>query len=272
MSGLKETQKKNCNRCRAFSESGCKLGYTKEGAIPKEPCLKPLTMAEIKQAEELRKTATSPCESESAKGTMVQETTRVVYLVDTENVGRSFIPLLMEPEDDATYILFCTEHSPLVPLALLPKVTKNLEQFQFIECCTPGQNALDFQLISYMGYLMKEAPTTKYVVLSKDMGYDSAIRFWQLRGYDVKRREPVPYTMGKESLTAGSINEQTTKALFIENGIAEVDAAELVAIITAHRKNKSAIYQECIKKFGQEKGINIYKSQKEIISLICLGV
>ena len=53
--------------------------------------------------------------------------------------------------------------------------------------CYPGKNGLDFQLVSYLGYLLKSAGKTEYIIISNDMGYDCVIHFWKEQGYKVSR-------------------------------------------------------------------------------------
>lgn len=79
------------------------------------------------------------------------------------------------------------------------------------EECYEGTNALDFQLVSYMGYLMGRNDThsennssatpivtdtadvsaascaDEYIIMSNDTGYDPAVRFWKDKGYAVRR-------------------------------------------------------------------------------------
>ena len=65
-----------------------------------------------------------------------------------------------------------------------------------------GTNALDFQLVSYMGYLMgcagsfsenkcdaasAESCADEYIIMSNDTGYDPAVRFWKDKGFAVRR-------------------------------------------------------------------------------------
>ena len=41
------------------------------------------------------------------------------------------------------------------------------EHLEFIKCAK-GTNALDFQLVSYVGYLMKTGVKTRYIIVSND--------------------------------------------------------------------------------------------------------
>ena len=261
---MTKSLKKNCNNCRARTEEGCALGYACQNNIPTEACLKPQTIAEFETARRIRNGEALPAEAATTEPETAPQKT---YLVDTENIGRTFIPMLMNPEPNASYIMFCSEHSPMLPLSTLPKIKANLEVFQFIECCTPGQNALDFQLISVMGYLLHKTPKNQYIVVSKDTGYDPAIRFWKQHGFDIKRfepSEPPAEHIAKKNPTkeniAKALREANVNSIYIDN---------MTEIIFGHKKNKSAIYQEFIKQFGQEHGTTLYKNNKAIINVLC---
>ena len=47
--------------------------------------------------------------------------------------------------------------------------------------------SLDFQLVSYLGFLMKTGAKTQYIIISNDTGYDAMIRFWSDRERNVSR-------------------------------------------------------------------------------------
>ena len=62
----------------------------------------------------------------------------------------------------------------------------HLDQMELIPCNT-GRNGLDFQLSSYLGYLLRSSTKTQYIILSKDTGYDPLIQFWKEKGVDIAR-------------------------------------------------------------------------------------
>ena len=132
-----------------------------------------------------------------------------VYLVDTENIGSAWIKLLELVTKQDDLILFYTEHSPAVSYQDLQRVLEYTDRFEFIHCYA-GRNGLDFQLVTYLGYLLKSAPKTDYVVVSNDMGFDTVIKFWTERDKRVTR------------LTATKINFEYNKLKKSESG-AEVD-------------------------------------------------
>lgn len=112
--------------------------------------------------------------------------TKKVYLVDTENVGSTWKDLLPAKTGTDQILLFFTENSPYVSYTDLQLILQFPDRFEMIKC-NPGKNGLDFQLVSYLGYLLKAASKANYVIVSNDCGFDAVVKFWQERGMSVSR-------------------------------------------------------------------------------------
>lgn len=93
---------------------------------------------------------------------------------------------LSAPEDKI--IVFHTKNSPHMAYASVIELLQSNRSIQF-EKCYEGNNGLDFQLISYLGYLMKDdaIQDSEFIVMSNDTGFDCAVRFWRDRGFPVNR-------------------------------------------------------------------------------------
>lgn len=111
---------------------------------------------------------------------------RKVYMVDTENVSSSWRMMLADMTRNDVLYLFYTEHSPGIGYADFKEIIESEMKPELISCY-PGKNGLDFQLVSYLGYLLKSAGKTEYIIISNDMGYDCVIHFWKEQGYKVSR-------------------------------------------------------------------------------------
>ncbi len=112
------------------------------------------------------------------------------YLVDSENVNDNWLMLLDLAAGEDEIIIFYTKNSPHMSYMSVVKLLGNTTQKITFEECFEGNNALDFQLISYMGYLMSEASLgdgTEYIVMSNDTGFDAAVKFWKKKGFAVRR-------------------------------------------------------------------------------------
>lgn len=111
---------------------------------------------------------------------------KTTYLIDTENVGSVWKALLDRMDGQDKLLLFYTENSPGISYADLQSLLTSGKSFEFFSCHT-GKNGLDFQLISYLGYLLHSWPKSRLVVLSDDTGYDPALQFWTEKGFEVQR-------------------------------------------------------------------------------------
>lgn len=59
-----------------------------------------------------------------------------------------------------------------------------------IDCCSgkAKKNALDFQLVSYLGYMISKQDRQRYVIVSNDSGFDPVVEFWKtFLNIDVER-------------------------------------------------------------------------------------
>ena len=110
------------------------------------------------------------------------------YLVDSENVNDNWLMLLDLSDETDKIIVFYTKNSPHMSYSSVIKLLGCTREIKFEEC-NEGNNALDFQLISYLGYLMKneELKDSEFIVMSNDTGYDPAVNFWKKRGFPVNR-------------------------------------------------------------------------------------
>ena len=116
------------------------------------------------------------------------------YLIDSENVGDFWIPLLEIPADQAELIVFYTKNSPHMSYDSLIRLKESDRKVIFIKCYE-GTNALDFQLCSELGYCIARNENDDFIIVTNDTGYDAAVKYWRRKEYSVKR------IAGKDSRT-----------------------------------------------------------------------
>lgn len=124
------------------------------------------------------------------------------FLVDSENVNDNWLMLFDMADEDDEIIVFYTKKSPHMSYMSVIRLMENNSINVRFEECYEGTNALDFQLVSYMGYLMgcagsfsenkcdaasAESCADEYIIMSNDTGYDPAVRFWKDKGFAVRR-------------------------------------------------------------------------------------
>lgn len=110
------------------------------------------------------------------------------FLVDVENVGSYWIDyLLLGNFSPLKVLLFFSEPGPRLSYFDLCRIEKGRFDFSCF-LCEKGENALDFQLSTYLGFLLASARSgERFIILSNDHGYDVACRFWRKQGYFVDR-------------------------------------------------------------------------------------
>lgn len=124
------------------------------------------------------------------------------FLVDSENVNDNWLMLFDMADEDDEIVVFYTKKSPHMSYMSVIRLMENNKINIRFEESYEGTNALDFQLVSYMGYLMgcggacsenecdaasAETGADEYIIMSNDTGYDPAVRFWKDKGYAVRR-------------------------------------------------------------------------------------
>ncbi len=109
-----------------------------------------------------------------------------IYLVDSENIGASWSQLLPTMSKEDQLFVFYTEKSPYISYDNLLQVIAHC-QIPVFNKCYEGKNALDFQLVSELGYKLCQEPKAEFIIVSDDYGYDAAIKYWKERSYNVHR-------------------------------------------------------------------------------------
>lgn len=214
---------------------------------------------------------------------------KITYLVDTENVGTAWKVLLDKLTKQDKLILFYTDHSPCISYTDLRYILDYAGQFDMIKCYA-GKNGLDFQLVSYLGFQLKTASKTTYMIISNDHGYDSVIKFWAEREGNVSRvsveklneicsqrgqLEQLEHLEQLEQLNQPQADEPDmvqkpdygeAAAIVMEvfdNGISDSELETLMDILKNNSKDKlQKIYTAIIKELGLERGADLYRKMK----------
>lgn len=114
-----------------------------------------------------------------------------VFLVDYENEcdrlldGIPYAKLSMDDE----IIFFYSKRVCRVSMEMHEKLEQIPAKKSYIKVDAETPNALDFQLVSYLGARIHNKPLEKYYILSKDKGYDCVCDFWLYNDVTVKRIE-----------------------------------------------------------------------------------
>ena len=86
-----------------------------------------------------------------------------------------------------TVVIFFSEVCKTISLDFLASVTKCSVQLFCYKVTTGTKNALDFQLASQLGHLIREDNLATFFIVSKDKGYDCLNTYWKEQHVAVKR-------------------------------------------------------------------------------------
>lgn len=113
---------------------------------------------------------------------------RKYYLIDTENVGDKWFGLMERMKKKDRIVTFYTEnHSKRLEEFLLRQV--NNPRIIWLECAV-GNNALDYQLVGVLAYLIVKHPKASFCIYSNDKGFQKTVDFWTSRGIQIIQKCP----------------------------------------------------------------------------------
>jgi len=107
-------------------------------------------------------------------------------LIDTENVGDRWFDMPKKIRRKDRIITFYTEHHSKHLEEFLMKQVHN-PKILWLECAA-GNNALDYQLIGVLSYLVAKHPKTSFCIYSNDKDYHSTVDFWKNRGIKISQK------------------------------------------------------------------------------------
>ena len=108
------------------------------------------------------------------------------FLIDYENVNSAGIKNIPGIGQGDTVIVFYSQNCKNVTLDVFNNIEKLNLKFSSKKVNAGTKNALDFQLSSFLGYLIsEEKEKSKYHIVTNDNGYEAVAKFWSAENYDV---------------------------------------------------------------------------------------
>lgn len=194
------------------------------------------------------------------------------FLIDFENINSEKIKDLASTQENDMVIIFYSERCPNIQLDIIDYLIKAKIQIRTFNVKVGTLNALDFQLSSYLGYLIgKMGVDAKYHIVSNDKGYDNLCEYWQEQEMMVDRISfPVSKTIPNEKAqksSKGKVNTGKTATLEeIKQYLSDEDMPNEILAIFNQFKTKLAISNGIAKKCKDSKRAGmIYKKLKSLL-------
>lgn len=212
------------------------------------------------------------------------------FLIDIENVANSGFEGLENLSAEDSLLIFYSEKHSSINLSVHQKLEQSPARKEYLSIKTGGKNALDFQLVTWLGYRLAKTPLESYVIVSKDTGFDAVVDFWKKRGMEVCRNADLKVPGRKQTVKKAEKKaekkadkekkkaqkkekQQQKKESEKEKKIREVrkqipeyagDAPEIVQIL-GNTNTKQELNNGLVKIFGSDKAGQLYKKLKPMI-------
>ena len=102
-----------------------------------------------------------------------------VYLVDFENVRSGGLRGVEELSEGDKVVIFYSKNADAITFDVHMLLSKSKAEIETFRILRGGRNSLDFQLSTYLGYLVMENSYRNIVIISQDKGFLCATSFWE---------------------------------------------------------------------------------------------
>lgn len=166
----------------------------------------------------------------------------MIILVDFENVderGLNGVETLRETD----HLIIFHNGTNKMTFGMHKRLADAKCQCEYIELKKQGRNALDFQLTTYLGYLIAKNPKEHFEIISGDIGFDAVVDFWIERGVRIE----------KKNKTYRDEVESKLEELFDAHPVDfAIDMKELAEMVDRY-KTKNGLNNAIMKIYGSEK-------------------
>ncbi|MDE6671364.1 MAG: hypothetical protein K2K16_04125 [Ruminococcus sp.] len=107
------------------------------------------------------------------------------YLIDYENVHYTGLTGIEKLTENDRLIIFYTANAETLTFSVYEKLIACKAEIQLHKVQCGGKNALDFQLATFLGYILGKNPDTECHIISNDKGYEYVINFWKEKNANV---------------------------------------------------------------------------------------
>lgn len=183
------------------------------------------------------------------------------YLIDYENVKTHGLDGISGLRAEDTVCLFYSENADTLTFGLHRRLTEAKAQIQYHKVETGTKNALDFQLSSYLGYLIGENKNRQetFYIVTKDKGFSPLVNYWGKR--DARVQIVVDITGRDAHKEADELTRQVDAVL------KDKGAVPTVVKIIQQYKTKQGINNALLKELKDNKRASeIYTAIKPLIA------
>ena len=134
-----------------------------------------------------------------------------IYLVDYENVHNDGVTNIKMLKETDHVIIFYGDSIRSIPFDTHVEMMASKAKIEYIETHKTAKNYLDFQLATYLGYLIGQGEKGPVYLITNDTGYDSIVDFWTERNLIICRCPSIAVSDGKAGNEPPSVKKKKKK-------------------------------------------------------------
>lgn len=188
------------------------------------------------------------------------------YFIDYENVhADGFTGAENLGENDVICVMY-TEQSKAFSLELVEKIARQSAKLESYKAGTGAKNSLDFQLASYLGYMIAkcEGRDDCFYIVSKDTGFNHLVDFWAERNVTVKR---VPNFMDEEKDTKVVVAAESVEEEPKAKAKAKTKTKGKSKVSDSNKATKEELMQYLTEEEYSDKILEIFNSYKTRVAI-----
>lgn len=185
------------------------------------------------------------------------------YLVDYENVnidGMQGIELLSSNDE---VIIFYSEHADRLTFDLHQKIIATEAKVLYTKVGACKKNALDFQLVTYLGYLVALHPGAQFYIVSRDNGYKNVVNFWLEKQIELVQIGEINQVQAQSEVQVQTQENPWFRK--VEKLFVDQETAALVAKCLQESHSKQELHNKIAAIFRSEDVGGYYKRVKHLL-------
>lgn len=183
------------------------------------------------------------------------------YLVDYENVKSHGLDGITSLDSDDVLVIFYSENADSLTFGLHRRLNESKAKISYQKVDVGTKNALDFQLATYLGYLVRdnEGKESSYYIVTKDQGFTSLVNYWKKRKINVSL---IVDLSGRDVQ-----KEKNDLRIQVEKVVSDEAVVDIVVKYIQQYKTKLGINNALAKQFkDSKKASEIYNAIKPLIA------
>ncbi len=198
------------------------------------------------------------------------------YFIDYENVHKTGFNGLLNLRSNDNVIIFYSGNADKITFNLHKEIVDSKADITYFEVKAGGKNALDFQLSTYLGYLIGNKKKARCYIVSNDRGFEFVRDFWKKQGFRIEIISNINDNSPKEETPEKQIqpnNHEDLRKAFKDMNLNKANLDFIISVVESNMKQNSVplpkrkqnINSELCKKFGNDETKKIYKNLKPFL-------